>query len=92
MVSANFHGGTIVANYPFDNKALGVSDTFGRPNPTLDNDVFEAMARNYSMAHANMRQSPCVGENFPDGITNGGMQGQQQQQQQIQLYEQRKEF
>ena len=71
VVSANFHGGTIVANYPFDNYPTGMYSR-SQANPTLDDDVFRSVALNYSLASANMRTSPCQPGQFVNGITNGG--------------------
>ena len=68
ILSANFHGGAVVANYPYDNSASGKSIF----SPTNDDDMFKAIALTYSRNHATMTQSNC-GDNFKDGITNGGM-------------------
>jgi len=43
----------------------------GQNNPTDYNDVFKALALNYSFAHTTMRNSPCNDEVFTNGITNG---------------------
>lgn len=65
VISANFHGGSVVANYPWDNDVNSVV----KDNPTGDNDVFVSMAKNYSYNNLIMRNAPC--EYFQDGITNG---------------------
>ena len=67
VLSANFHGGSLVANYPYDNNAQSVSTN----TPTNDDDVFRNLAKTYSFNHLTMRNSPCG--YFQDGITNGGM-------------------
>lgn len=67
ILSANFHGGAVVANYPYDNTANGLSIE----SPTNDDDMFRSIAFTYSKSHLTMRNSNC-GNNFRDGITNGG--------------------
>ncbi|XP_047538492.1 carboxypeptidase D-like isoform X1 [Vanessa atalanta] len=72
VLSANLHGGSLVANYPYD----GNQDmTNGEENLTPDNAVFVHIAQVYSNAHHKMHLGqPCKDtsdENFPEGITNG---------------------
>ncbi len=67
VLSANFHGGALVANYPYDNNAASVAAN----TPTNDDDVFRNLAKTYSFNHLTMRNSPCG--YFADGITNGGL-------------------
>ena len=67
VLSANFHGGAVVANYPYDNTANGDS-VYSLSN---DNDVFISLAKNYSYNNLAMRSYLC-GDSFADGITNGG--------------------
>jgi len=69
IISANLHGGEVVANYPYDN--LAVHSGMNTASLTTDQDVFMNMALNYSMNHKNMRFSPCGMETFTNGITNG---------------------
>ncbi|XP_031840288.1 carboxypeptidase D svr [Nomia melanderi] len=76
VLSANFHGGSLVANYPYDNGPY-------TPNLSPDDDVFKALALAYSNAHPRMHLGePCppldqlgmssvLEERFPNGITNG---------------------
>nr|CAD7404396.1 unnamed protein product [Timema cristinae] len=72
VLSANLHGGSLVANYPYDDNR---SQTNGIPNPTPDDDVFKMLAKVYSNAHPTMHiPTPCKDqprEVFPDGIVNG---------------------
>lgn len=79
ILSANLHGGSLVANYPYDDSA---KDFYPPPidprtvyNPTEENDLFQYLARTYSNAHTTMHLGkPCplfIKEIFPDGITNG---------------------
>ena len=70
VLSANFHNGALVANYPYDNTESGHSVYSVSP----DDDIFIQLARTYSFAHSTMYQGlPCAGdtEGFVDGITNG---------------------
>ena len=71
ILSANLHGGTVVANYPYDGYTDSMYTDQPKENPSSDNDVFVYLATNYSFNHANMRSSPC-GDSFVNGITNGG--------------------
>lgn len=71
ILSANLHGGTVVANYPYDDYTNSDLTYDSQNNPTTDNDVFQTLAKNYSFSHSNMRNSPCGDEYFKDGITNG---------------------
>ena len=73
VLSANLHGGTIVANYPYDEYFTQAENEspVGQNNPTDYNDVFVALALNYSFTHTTMRNSPCGDEVFANGITNG---------------------
>ncbi|XP_066490623.1 carboxypeptidase M [Tiliqua scincoides] len=72
VLSANLHGGAVVASYPFDS-GNSVTVTANGFSNTLDNDVFVYLARTYSDNHATMYKGhSCSQEiNFPDGITNG---------------------
>lgn len=78
LLSANLHGGSLVANYPFDDSAKDFSNDNDRMtlyNPTLEDDLFKYLARTYSQAHLTMQKGfPCpqfADEKFPEGITNG---------------------
>ncbi|KAL6059488.1 Carboxypeptidase N catalytic chain, variant 2 [Balamuthia mandrillaris] len=66
VLSANLHGGDLVANYPWDGLPSG-RQTSGTPSPSPDDPLFVELAKTYASAHHNMSQS----ENFPFGITNG---------------------
>jgi murein tripeptide amidase MpaA len=74
VVSANFHGGTMVVNYPFDSLKNFNSSSGSVYSKTNDDDVFISMAKNYSYNHLQMRDSSAAqcGNEFTDGITNGG--------------------
>lgn len=60
--SANFHGGSLVANYPFDNDGLG--SVF---SPTPDENMFVYISEEYSQYNLPMWNS----SSFFHGITNG---------------------
>ncbi|XP_061932284.1 carboxypeptidase D-like isoform X2 [Apis cerana] len=83
VLSANFHGGALVANYPYDNKPEYAANG---ENPSPDDKVFKALALAYSNAHPRMHLGePCpsfsngrlnsesnmLEKSFPNGITNG---------------------
>lgn len=83
VLSANLHGGALVANYPYDDGSDLMSNV---ANPSPDNDVFRMLALTYSNAHPRMHLGqPCpptimnnpsgsktlLEEHFPEGITNG---------------------
>jgi carboxypeptidase D len=65
-LSANLHGGEMVANYPLDE--CSTCNNFScTVSISQDDDVFQAVSRAYSFAHGRMWQST----EFVDGITNG---------------------
>lgn len=67
VISANFHGGAIVASYPYDNFPDGESSF------PPDRDIFEHLALTYSRNHRLMHTGHnCdLGEVFEDGVING---------------------
>lgn len=74
ILSANLHGGSLVANYPFDDNPSGQTEYTASP----DDDIFRVLAKSYSEAHPTMHlDNPpweCKGvppDHFTDGITNG---------------------
>uniref|UniRef100_A0A1I8Q4W2 Peptidase M14 domain-containing protein n=1 Tax=Stomoxys calcitrans TaxID=35570 RepID=A0A1I8Q4W2_STOCA len=84
VLSANLHGGSLVANYPFDDNENDFNDPMTRLrmangahklNPTEDNALFQHLAQVYANAHPTMHLgNPCPlfkNEHFPGGITNG---------------------
>ena len=62
VLSANFHTGALVVNYPYDNDGLGSVDS-----PSPDDALFEYLAATYASHNPPMFASPY----FPGGITNG---------------------
>lgn len=77
ILSANLHGGSLVANYPYDDSAKDfqpLHDSPVQPNLAPDNQLFQHLSRVYSNAHKTMHlapKCPMFKEEFPDGITNG---------------------
>lgn len=62
VLSASFHAGSLVVNYPYDDDGRGSIDS-----PTPDDLLFENLARRYSYNNTPMYENP----QFDDGITNG---------------------
>jgi len=80
VLSANLHGGALVANYPYDDGPKNLA--FNVANLSPDNEVFRMLTLIYSNAHPRMHLGqPCppidpysktlLEESFPEGITNG---------------------
>lgn len=69
VLSVNFHGGAVVANYPFDDSRL----PSGEISATPDHDLFKHLAHIYASNHEDMFQGVglCNNDNFTNGITNG---------------------
>lgn len=75
-LSANLHGGDLVANYPYD-----ASKDKSKPHQytaSPDDTTFRYLAESYSLKHtlmADPKRTPCDmdgdGDKFPLGITNG---------------------
>ncbi len=64
VLSANLHGGDLVANYPYDGNRERRSGLY---TAAPDDRVFRALATAYASQHAKMR----VSREFPGGVTNG---------------------
>jgi hypothetical protein len=74
ILSANMHGGDLVANYPYDESRNGGNGYTSSP----DDATFRHLAESYSLAHATMAKPhpPCdlMGDDkfyMHNGITNG---------------------
>lgn len=72
VLSANFHGGDLVVNYPYDDS----NDHETKYSPTPDDEFFTQIATFYARNHANMtdkKRKKCdmIGDDFDKGITNG---------------------
>jgi len=68
VLSANLHGGAVVASYPFDDSATHRSGLY---SASPDDKFFKRVARIYANNHRTMRQGNKCGDSFPDGVTNG---------------------
>ena len=69
VLSANLHGGSVVASYPFDDSR---SHRSGFNSVAPDDQVFRHLAHLYADNHGTMKRGNlCPGDNFPGGITNG---------------------
>ncbi|XP_039101575.1 carboxypeptidase M [Hyaena hyaena] len=72
VLSANLHGGALVASYPFDN-GVPATGTLYSHSITPDDDVFQYLAHTYASRNPTMKKGDqCKNKmNFPNGITNG---------------------
>ncbi|CAH1791071.1 unnamed protein product [Owenia fusiformis] len=78
VMSLSFHGGYLVASYPYDNKRIRKKKSGGtyKYSKSPDDDIFKQMALTYSYSHGRMyagkyMTSLFCTKNFVDGITNG---------------------
>ena len=73
VLSANLHGGSVVASYPYDDSAKHILSGFYSKSP--DDAIFRQLATVYANAHQTMHNGrPNCGDNtetFQGGITNG---------------------
>ncbi|CAH8628829.1 unnamed protein product [Heterobilharzia americana] len=71
VLSANIHGGDLVANYPFDESLI----TSSTESITPDDSIFVELAESYADLHPRMKKGikKCHDANnqFKNGITNG---------------------
>ncbi|KAJ6216397.1 hypothetical protein RDWZM_007554 [Blomia tropicalis] len=78
VLSANLHGGALVASYPYDNTPTNMLSRWklkSEASIAPDNDVFKHLAEVYSFNHLTMHHGrPCPDgsvEGFQNGTTNG---------------------
>ncbi len=71
VLSANLHGGSVVASYPFDDSATHIMHGYYSASP--DDKVFKHLAKTYASNHKTMvNGTKCdFDSKFTDGITNG---------------------
>ncbi|XP_017511570.2 carboxypeptidase M isoform X1 [Manis javanica] len=71
VLSANLHGGALVASYPLDN-GVPATGTLHYRSLTLDDDVFQYLAHTYASQNVNMKKgNECKTVNSHNGIING---------------------
>ncbi|XP_060050954.1 carboxypeptidase M [Erinaceus europaeus] len=72
VLSANLHGGAVVASYPFDN-GVPATGTLHHRSLTPDDDVFQYLAHTYASRNPNMKTgNQCKNiMNSRNGIING---------------------
>ncbi|XP_015592787.1 carboxypeptidase D isoform X2 [Cephus cinctus] len=69
VLSGNFHGGAIVASYPYDS---GIAENCCKESKSPDDELFKHLAHTYADNHPTMRLgNACSLEHFPGGVTNG---------------------
>ncbi|RWS15754.1 Csa-PI kinase-like protein [Dinothrombium tinctorium] len=79
VLSANLHGGALVASYPYDNLPSSMLSYLNplassKSSLTPDDDVFKHLASTYSFNHETMHNAePCPSDHhsFVNGTTNG---------------------
>lgn len=69
VLSANLHGGAVVASYPFDDDYSGIYCC--KESRTPDDNLFKRLAHSYADLHPLMQRGYSCQESFKDGITNG---------------------
>lgn len=69
VLSANLHGGALVASYPFDDSQSHKQEGYYSSSP--DDKVFRHLASVYSKSHRTMHEGNACSYKFKDGITNG---------------------
>ena len=71
VLSANLHGGSLVANYPYDDTP-DPRDRGGKYSASPDDTTFIILSKLYAQANPKMASGThACGEPFEDGITNG---------------------
>ncbi|KAK0183064.1 hypothetical protein PV327_001139 [Microctonus hyperodae] len=69
VLSGNFHGGAVVASYPFDS---GTSKKYGVESISPDDELFKYLAHIYADNNPDMHSGgACPSDIFPGGVTNG---------------------
>ncbi|UMM13491.1 hypothetical protein L5515_001733 [Caenorhabditis briggsae] len=74
VLSTNLHGGSLVANYPYDDSVTGQDGIY---TASADDKLFVELSYRYARAHTKMWKTgrrcglSADGDNFINGITNG---------------------
>ncbi|KAK3916566.1 Carboxypeptidase D [Frankliniella fusca] len=72
VLSANLHGGAIVASYPFDDTPYPQDGGSKVESASPDDQVFKYLSLEYAKSNPQMSNGKaCKGDDFPHGITNG---------------------
>lgn len=71
VLSANLHGGAVVASYPYDDSIRHQLQNYYSAAP--DDKVFKHLATTYANSHKTMAKKDHCGDHFKNGITNGAM-------------------
>ncbi len=76
VLSANIHGGALVASYPYDDsrhhkKTLWTNSNAGIYSRSPDDALFRLVSTVYANAHPHMSGGDNCGLEFPGGVTNG---------------------
>lgn len=70
VLSANLHGGSVVASYPYDDSMDHLES--GKKSPSPDDGLFRHLALTYALNHPTMKTGHvCLDDSFENGITNG---------------------
>ena len=69
VLSANLHGGSVVASYPYDDSEKHKNSGYYSGSP--DDGLFRYLAKTYSQQHPVMKFGNSCRDHFVDGITNG---------------------
>ncbi|XP_067136764.1 carboxypeptidase D-like [Centruroides vittatus] len=70
VLSANLHGGSVVASYPYDDSVS--HRVSGAKSVSPDDKVFRHLAEVYALAHPNMHSgNVCLDDSFEGGVVNG---------------------
>lgn len=74
ILDANFHGGAVVANYPYDggyDKNGNLLKGRGIESVADDDDILKQISLAYAKNHGEKMRKSCSGDYFAEGITNG---------------------
>lgn len=66
VLSANLHGGALVASYPYDETIHHTDNTYGA---SPDDSLFRFLALTYASKHQTMAKGNEASQNFSDHLT-----------------------
>lgn len=73
LLSAKFNTGGVATTYPYENFPNSENAIMPKDTPTEDDDVFRFLAKKYALNHKTMPKEVCDGNQWQDGIINGGL-------------------